>query len=262
MIRFAENLNKMIAAGLGGALEAPSTEVAIGHHIRYLESSGAVASFETNIAAPIRSLRVTMEPIQEGTGDPSPDNIRPITGRDSVTVWREASYDPSADPALTIQLGQTVYGGTVDVVSGVLTVERKKVTLTGTENTNMRLTWGHVYIFTDLKIGDASKLYAISNQYKPGANYWGEAGTGDILTNQNNVIIMDDRFNTVEAWNAHVAELYANDTPIEICYRLAEPFTIQLDPVTLSTLKGDNNVWSDVGNISLEYPYYEETEGY
>lgn len=31
---------------------------------------------------------VTLEPIQSGTGDPSPDNVRPISGRDEVTVTR------------------------------------------------------------------------------------------------------------------------------------------------------------------------------
>lgn len=33
-------------------------------------------------------VTVTMDPIQEGTGDPSPDNVRPISGRDEVTVTR------------------------------------------------------------------------------------------------------------------------------------------------------------------------------
>lgn len=33
-------------------------------------------------------VTVTMEPIQEGEGDPSPDNVRPISGRDSVQVTR------------------------------------------------------------------------------------------------------------------------------------------------------------------------------
>ena len=33
-------------------------------------------------------VTVTMEPIQAGTGDPSPDNVRPISGRDSVQVTR------------------------------------------------------------------------------------------------------------------------------------------------------------------------------
>ena len=33
-------------------------------------------------------VAVTMEPIQVGTGDPSPDNVRPISGWDEVTVTR------------------------------------------------------------------------------------------------------------------------------------------------------------------------------
>ena len=33
-------------------------------------------------------VRVSWEPVQEGSGDPSPDNIRPITGRDAVSVTR------------------------------------------------------------------------------------------------------------------------------------------------------------------------------
>lgn len=32
--------------------------------------------------------KVSWEPVQEGTGDPSPENVRPIKGRDSVTVER------------------------------------------------------------------------------------------------------------------------------------------------------------------------------
>ena len=34
------------------------------------------------------AVAVTMEPIQAGEGDPSPENVRPITGRDEVTVQR------------------------------------------------------------------------------------------------------------------------------------------------------------------------------
>lgn len=33
-------------------------------------------------------VKVRIEPVQEGSGDPSPDNIRPITGRDAVSMTR------------------------------------------------------------------------------------------------------------------------------------------------------------------------------
>ena len=61
-------------------------------------------------------VTVTMEPIQSGAGDPSPDNVRPITGRDRVKVT-VSNESESRDYDLT--LPETIYGGTVDAVTGV-----------------------------------------------------------------------------------------------------------------------------------------------
>ena len=36
---------------------------------------------------PVKELVVGIEPVQEGTGDPSPDNVRPITGWTGANVW-------------------------------------------------------------------------------------------------------------------------------------------------------------------------------
>ena len=43
-------------------------------------------SFETKRSVTIDSLKTHFLPIQEGEGDPSPDNIRPITGWNSIKV--------------------------------------------------------------------------------------------------------------------------------------------------------------------------------
>lgn len=48
--------------------------------------SGTMASFKTDMKAPLKSLRVDFFPIQEGSGDPSPTNVRPITGWTGLTV--------------------------------------------------------------------------------------------------------------------------------------------------------------------------------
>ena len=42
--------------------------------------SGDIASFRSAARVPIESLKCHFLPIQDGTGDPSPDNVRPITG--------------------------------------------------------------------------------------------------------------------------------------------------------------------------------------
>ena len=49
----------------------------------------SIAGFEASAAdMPIKSLTVNIEPVQEGSGDPSPENVRPITGWTGCNVTR------------------------------------------------------------------------------------------------------------------------------------------------------------------------------
>lgn len=53
----------------------------------HIESaSGDIASFTTNMKTPLKECKVYFEPIQEGEGDPSPDNVRPISGWEGVQL--------------------------------------------------------------------------------------------------------------------------------------------------------------------------------
>lgn len=54
-------------------------------------------------------VKATWEPVQEGSGTPSPENIRPIKGRDSVTVTRcgENLFNPAWMPEKTLNNGLT-----------------------------------------------------------------------------------------------------------------------------------------------------------
>ena len=50
-------------------------------------ATGNPLSFETNIVKTLKSLVIPWTPTQSGTGDPSPENVRPISGMDGVRVW-------------------------------------------------------------------------------------------------------------------------------------------------------------------------------
>ena len=50
--------------------------------------TGPMASFHCPTNAEIRSLKVHFSPKQEGTGDPSPSNVRPIVGWDGVEAYQ------------------------------------------------------------------------------------------------------------------------------------------------------------------------------
>ena len=49
--------------------------------------SGGIASFKSVGQVPLKSLKVNFNPIQEGDGDPSPSNIRAISGWTGLNVF-------------------------------------------------------------------------------------------------------------------------------------------------------------------------------
>lgn len=51
-------------------------------------ASGGVANFKTDLKAPLKECKISFLPKQSGSGDPSPTNIRPITGWDGVSITR------------------------------------------------------------------------------------------------------------------------------------------------------------------------------
>lgn len=49
-------------------------------------ATGNPLTFLTDLARPLKSCLATWQPHQSGSGDPSPENVRPITGMDGVNV--------------------------------------------------------------------------------------------------------------------------------------------------------------------------------
>jgi hypothetical protein len=157
----------------------------------------------------------------------------------------------------TINLGQTVYGGTLDVTNGKLTVTHGIVDL-GT------LSWGYD------NTGGKAIFYSssIRGLIKPPARM-------GIVPN-----VIAEIFKTVNAYSAGTpnpndnqisvntdGSIWVNDLSyttsssfktamngVQLVYELATPVEYQLTPAQLTQLLGENNVWADSGNcIELEY---------
>ena len=58
------------------------------------------ATFTTDLAKPLRKLLIPFTPVQAGTGDPSPTNVRPISGYSGLTAYRTGKnlYDATSYP--------------------------------------------------------------------------------------------------------------------------------------------------------------------
>ena len=53
--------------------------------------SGALIHITDALAKPAKKFVATLEPIQSGSGDPSPENVRPITGHTGANVYRSGA---------------------------------------------------------------------------------------------------------------------------------------------------------------------------
>lgn len=353
-------------------------------------ASGSIASFES-VGGNIKSLIASIEPVQSGTGTPSPDNVRPISGHDSVVVNRTGknlidlkslllstgtyvdgvltdsvtnlyrafkgdsisnsllpmpihgqlaisakaytdgnagtdgnglmfvakytdgtiqylipfpnvtssavyqsavtnaskeiasigigfgkyganiwhiselqielgstatAYEPYAGQTYTTDLGRTVYGGSLDVVSGVLTVDRAMVVLDGSSDEVWRDYTRYNGFFIQVPSMKKGTLLqsGIANSF-PTLTAFGTqvgiafgSGTNDIIYVLN-VTGSIDGVTDNASWRTYLAQ-----NPLQVCYELASPQTYQLTPQQVTALLGDNAVWADTGDVAVTYP--------
>lgn len=75
----------------------------MGNVIEYQEAHGSVAVFETDVIKKIKNLTVNINPIQSGSGDPSPDNVRSING------WTETKVIQTGKNILNLNNNSLLY---------------------------------------------------------------------------------------------------------------------------------------------------------
>lgn len=207
---------------------------------------------------PIMELKIPLIPIQDGTGDPSLDNIRAIEGHTKVTILVSNKEDMSNPTEYEISLQSEagdVYGGTVDVVNGVLTVDRVKVTLDET------LTWSRYpttgtqrgFYVTSVNAGISNALPGLANVTAPfvvcdrfltGSTAW----VADRCGLQNKTIwfgITSDVFEGLDAFKE-----YLTDNNIDIVIPI-EPQNYLIVGEDILTLIDDTYVTSNLNAIKL-----------
>lgn len=165
-------------------------------------------------------------------------------------------YEPYQAETLTADLPETVYGGSLDWTTGVLTVNKAKFIADGVNNkaTNMYQTSGGVY-YASFGLPESS-IQTVNKPNNPLSDKFIAkskiaAGNCYITGATNKTLIItpaEQTLTTVEAVNAWLV-----DNPTTFIYDLAEPYTIQLTPQQLTLLKGSNTVWSSTGDTELTY---------
>ena len=169
----------------------------------------------------------------------------------------DTAYHAYTGATVNIALGQTVYGGSLDVTSGVMTVTHGSKLFSDLSWTK-HSSYANTYYadVPDIKAGATSilvnaicsayKAVTRQNQTQQATNYSFSA------TSQNNrVFVIDDSYQDLTAFETGTATY-------RIVYELAQPVTVQLTPTEVETLLGINNIWADSGDI-LNLEYYTQS---
>ena len=214
------------------------------YYMRFnIMTSVAITIYNHDIAINYPSTVTTYSPYS---------NICPISGHDEVDVTVSPTTDAEDGTTYNTPLGQTVYGGTLDLVSGKLVVTHKMLTITG--DTIIWVTPTGDWIGAqclqarnDMKTGRIFGL--LNNRFDSSEGYvttrWNLYAVDGTIYICMNKTIVGDNITSVNNW-------FANN-PTQVVYPLATPLTYQLTPQQIETLVGQNNVWSEQGDVEVTY---------
>lgn len=221
-------------------------------------ASGNPATFVTDVARPLKACTVSFSPVQEGSGDPSPENVRPISGWDRISLFVSETDTGGTEYPVTWQEAGTVYAGTLDAVNGLLTLTHKSATINETTQFDFRDS-GRYVVFEQPDMLSGSHYTDANTLCDKVAKVANVADAPSdvlaVLIGSNNKRLYFYHFNT--ALNITTASAFTEwiaQNPITYTYPLATPVTYQVSRKSIRTLIGTNNVRSDAnGSIELTY---------
>lgn len=217
--------------------------------------SGGVATFNDGVGGmPANDIIIQIDPVQTGSGDPSPGNRRLITGWTGVTISHSGA-DTSNPETTTIswesEVG-TVYGGSFNVTTGVLTVDR--VMVSPASVVDLAPPVGLCEFDFEIVDYDEKSLTGVDNNPMISDMFKYENTLNDYIFMpifsyfMAIVLPENDAEQTADGFNRWLAE----HKP-KFVVELFTPQTYQLDPHQIEILAGENSFWANTGNISVSY---------
>lgn len=254
------------------------------------ESSGPVVTCNPVKGYPLNVVSQIVA-VQGGTGDPSPENVRPISGWDAANLWvggknlfdpgeaegtyrigagglstgkvyikdvmfsfgsDSPAYEPYQGQTITLPFGQTVYGGTLNWTTGVLTIHFKYLELNSAYD---------YYVYDHQSYPKGVSCNVLDARYnlaeaicshgecmqkfvsdKP-SYFWIGVNNPDVYW----IGIMDELgFNSLEEFKS-----WLDTQDVQIVYKTQNPITIQLTQQEILALSGTNTIYTDTGDTTV-----------
>ena len=179
------------------------------------------------------------------------------------------TFEPYSGTDYTVNLGNTYYGGSVDLSTGIMTVTLGARVFTGQETS---FTWGvgttEAYtqfytssqnLYLGRKSGSGAVAYCSHFDRLNNSSVHTNIGYGLYGTTYGGYFYYLSSYTTVDDWTNFLASEYANGTPVTVVYQLATPYTVKLTPTQIYSLSqsnpySPNTVYSDQQSVLVRYP--------
>ena len=186
--------------------------------------------------------------VSNGTAITTPVTVHPMV---CVASDADNTYEAYKSASVTVDLDGTIYGGSRDVLTGILTVDRGIVdmgTLTwsyDSDKTRFSATMPSDY---RVPLTVAQRTELLSSMY-----YADSSPIGMTLKNGTISGYSDSKIYLYNFGYTDAVTFTAAMSGVYLVYYLATPQTIQLTAKQLSLYLGSNNVWTDTGETIMTY---------
>ena len=215
--------------------------------------SGSSVSFNSAFALPLKACKVSFSATESGTGEKSPSNPYTISG--------VSSLDLSANSVpVSVNFGDSYYGGELDLLTGKLTVTEEHIILKGASWESYTSNGGRKGFLLNL---DAMKIGSFQQGVCDKLNtlYSDNTGnvTGIIFGISNRIMFFTGIVGTYIV-NQDVTEwkTWLSNNNLDIVYPIKNPFEVQLSPTELSSILGNNTFSTDTGTLEITFADLQE----
>ena len=155
----------------------------------------------------------------------------------------------------------TVYGGTLDVTTGKLVVDRAIATITSATASNgktiCRYKLGNYHDVLNASKPSYCNILAKDTTSSPPYNSYSliqsSSYSGDFIYFRLLETAASSNAECLSQTNAILSQWNEDGHPLQVVYELKTPIEYTLTGQQITTLLGLNNIWADCGDVSLDY---------
>lgn len=233
--------------------------IASSPHLSHAE--GAVASFRDGTDLPLKSLLVNIDPVQSGSGDPSPTNIRPISGWSAVNLSKTGAnmLPPMVDGTYTGNGITAVVSNGVATLSGTSTASGNALIIPLAEE--YTVTEGYLHLCNSVVNASFAPTLEDVNAISASSVSWSCSPVNRVIAIPSNKI--GQKWNRVRVWVASGVTISGTYSPMVCADNTVRPYEPYNDiSVTIDlgqTVYG--GTLNPLTGVLTAYPYYASYNG-